>query len=266
MRENRYQATLALADAAEASVSTRLLAWLRRLTVTGERYELVVPDSDGIVRALASLHARAARMTRVPQSAVSKAVDRSAFAAVNQASVIWAREKVAKLITEITTTARQTVRETVAEGITTGRTVEQIGRQLRLVVGLTTRDALLISRFIDENRQLKRELLEARATRLAAKKLNARARLIARTEVMEATNAGQVAAWKNAAASGLLDESLMKEFIATADACPTCAALDGERVPVNSAFSFGKLNPPVHPACRCAVGLVEVRKVGRKAA
>jgi very-short-patch-repair endonuclease len=41
--------------------------------------------------------------------------------------------------------------------------------------------------------------------------------------------------------------------------CPICEPLDGEHRKLDEAFSFGGMNPPVHPSCRCAVGLVTPR-------
>jgi len=40
--------------------------------------------------------------------------------------------------------------------------------------------------------------------------------------------------------------------------CPQCGGADGENVNMNDLFRIGKLLPPAHPSCRCAVAYVEV--------
>jgi SPP1 gp7 family putative phage head morphogenesis protein len=73
-----------------------------------------------------------------------------------------------------------------------------------------------------------------------------RTAMIARTEILRASNLGALAVYQEN------DDVLQGwEFIATKDerTCPICAPLDGERF----AFDSTQQKPPLHPQCRCSV-------------
>jgi SPP1 gp7 family putative phage head morphogenesis protein len=79
----------------------------------------------------------------------------------------------------------------------------------------------------------------------------AAARRIVRTELMNAYNAHHQRTIEDAAKE---NPGMMKRWDASADRhCELCAALDGEKVPPDSAFSSGHMYPPRHPNCRCLV-------------
>lgn len=81
-----------------------------------------------------------------------------------------------------------------------------------------------------------------------------RAEMIARTEVMKASNEGLSQSWSQAVDIGLLNGDEKKEWIATAGCCDDCDELDGEQVPIDDDFSIGD-DPPAHPNCRCTMGI-----------
>lgn len=83
----------------------------------------------------------------------------------------------------------------------------------------------------------------------------ARAEMIARTEAMDAANEGLAQGWSQAVDEGLLTGDEQKEWIATPGCCDECDAVDGEKVPMDEDFSVGD-DPPLHPNCRCTMGLV----------
>jgi hypothetical protein len=66
--------------------------------------------------------------------------------------------------------------------------------------------------------------VEAKVDRYIAKKLT-----IARTEVMSALNAGQIANWRSAQASGLLGANAMMEWIVTSDESAGIIRIDGSK-------------------------------------
>lgn len=78
-------------------------------------------------------------------------------------------------------------------------------------------------------------------------------RLIARTETLRASNAGQLDAYKQ---SGVVDQ---KQWYTArdADVCPECAALDGQIQTLSGSFFksdyLGGDQPPLHPRCRCVM-------------
>jgi SPP1 gp7 family putative phage head morphogenesis protein len=92
----------------------------------------------------------------------------------------------------------------------------------------------------------------------------ARATLIARTETIQASTDGALAAYTQASDQGMLD-GYGKVWIAENDEreCPDCEALDGEQVAFEDQFSDGEDGPPDHPDCRCAVGAEPMDTTGR---
>lgn len=93
---------------------------------------------------------------------------------------------------------------------------------------------------------------------LAAVGDEARADMIARTEIMSAANQGTLEAYSQAQEAGLLPANAMKEWIATSDACDICANLDGVAVGFDESFDFDGEDidsPPGHPHCRCTTGI-----------
>lgn len=82
----------------------------------------------------------------------------------------------------------------------------------------------------------------------------ARAEVIARTEVMDAANEGLALGWEQAQEEGLLGPDAKKVWIATSGCCDECESVDGEEVPLDDDFSVGD-DPPLHPNCRCTMGI-----------
>lgn len=77
-----------------------------------------------------------------------------------------------------------------------------------------------------------------------------RAFTIARTELADALNEGQLDALQE------LGEQGIRKTWATADderTCAECSEMDGEEVGINDSFSNGDDCPPAHPDCRCSV-------------
>lgn len=87
-----------------------------------------------------------------------------------------------------------------------------------------------------------------------------RAMLIARTEIMASTNAGQQAVWQLAARQGVIPASVERQWIVTLDDAldaKICLPLTDARAKLNEPFQPGGfMQPPAHPGCRCTIGLV----------
>lgn len=138
------------------------------------------------------------------------------FDASNPDAAKWAREHGAELAKDISDTTRDRIRDAVAREHETGESAE---------------DAL--DSIFDD----------------------ARAEMIARTESMDAANEGLAQGWSQAVEEGLLTGDEQKTWIAAEDPCPECEEVDGETVPMDEDFSVGD-DPPLHPNCRCTMGLV----------
>ena len=131
----------------------------------------------------------------------------------------------------------QTARAQLAEGFAAGESIPQLTDRLRASAGLTAR----------------------------------RAALVARSSVIEASNAGSIA---TARASGI---EMQKEWIATPDerTRPTHHTADGQKVPLADPFTVGEFSAdvPGDPGlprqekynCRCTVGFVMTDAVAKQA-
>jgi SPP1 gp7 family putative phage head morphogenesis protein len=141
------------------------------------------------------------------------------FNATSPDAIKWAKEHGAKLAKDLSDTSRDDIRDAIASAL------EGEG---------------LDSAYDD--------ILDAVGN-------EARAEMISRTEAMDAANEGLAQSWDQAVSEGLLTGNEKKVWIATSDACPECEDVDGEEVPMDDDFSVGD-DPPLHPNCRCTMGLV----------
>lgn len=83
-----------------------------------------------------------------------------------------------------------------------------------------------------------------------------RSSVIAQTEMSRAHHGGE---WLAMQRTG---EPMLKEWLASSDACPRCLEIDGKVVELNQAFTVNAsknpayavvLHPPLHPNCMCSV-------------
>ena len=180
----------------------------------------------------------------------------------------FAKEFAATRVTRIDDATRLAIRQTIAENVTSEIPTAQAVKRIRACIGLTPKQAEHVQRFAArmaaqvEAGELKQSVADKKVERAAAKKLRERAVMIARTEVIEAENAGTQASWDVAKSFGYLDANDKQEWIASVGSertCPTCGELDGQKVPLNAPFVHpdGRTftRPPAHPRCRCGVAL-----------
>lgn len=193
------------------------------------------------------------------------------FDLIDERSVIYAQERVGRLIVEITDQMRETVRETIALAQGGEMTYQQAALTLQSTIPLTTRDAGAVNKYIEKQfgRFMRDGLSQARArvkaqnmgASYAAKLLESRTKTIARTEIIDASMSGRYIGWEAGITAGQISNDSVKEWIAEPDACPICSALDGTLIGWNQEWSLpegvtaGSSNrmPPAHPNCRCSV-------------
>ena len=109
--------------------------------------------------------------------------------------------------------------------------------------------------------------LQKKLETYGAKLRRSRARTIARTEVMRASNFGRVQGMEQAVDKNLVSSRSMKRWsTGRFDVCNICVPLDKKTVPIKGGlFEAGNgwlgSFPPAHPNCRCTVQMVPEQKM-----
>jgi len=287
------QAAIAVAKVSDdpLGVSTgRDLAAVRRIVLRGlgslpKRVDLVALEAAvedrSVARASASLGrdldlpgledvlARAAGRGGVAESRGRVVVQKATieityeFDLENPAVGEWAETRAGELIVELDRGTRESIRALVVRALREGGHPRQIARAIRPLIGLHHRWAVAVLNYrfkLEAAGKLSASRIEELTARYYAKLLRARARNIARTEILRATNAGKLVSWVDAYRNGYVGKVVpQKQWVATAGAEEGCAAADGQQVGLFDAFSttFGNLEmPPAHPSCRCSAVLI----------
>ncbi len=185
---------------------------------------------------------------------------RTSFTSTDPFSVVAAQTETAKLVTSVTNETRQAIRDVITKSIQDGVTPKDTAKLLRDVVGLNSQQSMAVYNLWQKlDKQGASNIVKDKATAAYGEKLlRYRTETIARTEIMRAQNLGQRAAWNDAVAKGHIGAQSSKVWIVALDdrLCPLCEGQSGEVVPLDGVFSGGVSEPPLHPRCRCTVGLV----------
>ncbi len=159
------------------------------------------------------------------------------------------------------------IREVIVNAFERGGHPWVQARTIRDLIGLNARQARALEHFrrLQEDEGVRADVIQRRVDAYYRRLLNARARTIARTETIRASNAGQQEAWQQAAEQGLIDATTARrKWIVTPDdrLCPICRAIPGMN-PQGAALGAPfrtpigpRVAPPAHPNCRCATGLM----------
>lgn len=160
----------------------------------------------------------------------------------------------ATMVKDITDETMTAVRNAVGRGLRDGIPPYDAARVIKSVIGLNDSQAQAVISYREQliDNGLTSDRVDTEVNSYADRLLEVRARTIARTEVMDALNAGQSEAFHEAQDAGLLSKDVEKEWI-TADPCDDCEEYDGQTVPVAEEFADG--DPPLHPNCRCTIGI-----------
>lgn len=189
------------------------------------------------------------------------------FDAMNPHAAQFARTQSSQLITQIDGSQRETVRNLIETSVSNGRTVQDIARDIRNVVGLRDDQVTALSNYrerITERGTLTIDQIERKVGRYADALLRQRGELIARTEVLHAANAGQLEIWMEAQRQGTLGNEWRKKWVLTPDEllCESCESMDEAVAEFDEEFEndLGEtaMVPPLHPNCRCSIVLEKV--------
>jgi len=181
---------------------------------------------------------------------------------------------VGRRIVEISEQSRMAVNNIISDAITTGRHPRNAAKQIKEIVGLNGRQQKAVDTFRRnlEVDGLTGAKLDKRVARYAKKQHKLRSEMIARTESSEALNGGRQELWTQLQDAGALPKDQKVRWITANDerVCPICGPLDQNVVELHKNFSvaldqprkkttitYAAPRPPIHPACRCSLILVE---------
>lgn len=173
----------------------------------------------------------------------------------------WAETFAATRVTEVSGETVDAIRQVITTAFTEGRHPYETAKDIREIVGLTTRqaDAVRNYRTLLEQDEIERttEQEDRMVWRYREQLLAARAENIARTETLRAEAEGKQALFDQARDLGYLRDTDRRVWVASEDerTCPICADLDGQEVPLGQPFvgADGERYDlePAHPQCRC---------------
>lgn len=188
------------------------------------------------------------------------------------AAADWIKQHGAELVTNLAQEQKDALNAMIqhCSGYT-AITPDEAARIMRPCIGLTKPQALANARYreavkaayLKEHPHGKPETAEKKAAeaaaRYAGRQHRYRAQCIARTELAYGYNAGAYGATKDAQAQGYIGDC-MKVWLTAFDerVCPICSLMDEEKRNMDEPFSNGKMLPPGHPQCRCAVAYEEI--------
>jgi hypothetical protein len=216
------------------------------------------------------------------------------FDATNPLARKWSRSQAARLVGNVGDDQIKTLRNVISQGFEdqpitvtdklTGKTKtiyrpltpKEVERRVFKTVsnikgdlGLQSRQQIALKRFEQDliKKKVRPSMLKKRVATYRKKLLRQRARAIARTELMRASNMGQQLLWEEAVSQGHLNPAAFeKVWITTPDdrLCQYCRAKNGQRVGIFDTFNNPVGNPepqpPLHPMCRCSTALVKKGK------
>jgi hypothetical protein len=190
-----------------------------------------------------------------------------AFDAKNIEAQRLAWRYAAEHIKKINQDTRRAVREAIAGAIRDKRPPRDAARVIQSLVGTTRSQQKSLTRYAAQLAQQPTWAAKSAAQKTKILKkyrdklIRRRAQMIARTETIDALNAGSEVSWVQAQRQGLLGKNASKEWVTTpVGACSICRDLNGQIVLLGKTFqsSIGALErPSAHPNCHCAIAPVK---------
>lgn len=266
---------------AESALHPKLAAALLAVINASAQAEIAAANKRGTL--LSSPVVRAAA-----DSSTSAAISLD-FDTTNPRAVAWASNHAADLITEIGADTHRAVRDIIDQAFNSGLPPRKAAQLIRSEVGLHSRQikwmgnlrremlsapaGTLITRFPPQpglrtrpgflarvpkgSLAVRQRWMEAQLRRYARMHHNLRARTIARTETLRASNEGLRETWRQGVEQGQLPANAKRQWIATQDASTrdTHAALHGETTGIDEPFSAG-IEPGEEVNCRCTQGII----------
>lgn len=171
----------------------------------------------------------------------------------------WVDSEGGKLIVNLTAAQVGSVHALLQHQIALGVTSPYIlAQRIRPIVGLTQREALAVARFMATLTEegVAANVINSQVANYAKFLHKNRASRIARTELSNAYNFGQLDSMRQATAEGWLPGVPEKSWMAGgANPCDICLQNEAAGpIALDSVFPSGHEHPTAHPQCECAVG------------
>lgn len=171
----------------------------------------------------------------------------------------WIDTQGGNLIVDLSQAQYKSAQAMIQQQVTWGVTSPHLMAQRILpTIGLTNRESLAVAKFMAglAEEGIPSNLLNKQVKQYAKFLHNNRAFRIARTEISDSYNFGQMDSVRQAMEAGYLPGEPEKSWIAGGiDPCEDCMANEGEgKIPIDQAFSSGDEHPTAHPNCECSVG------------
>lgn len=166
-------------------------------------------------------------------------------------------EFAAKMVTEVSAETQKAINAVITKAIRDGIPPYDAARLVESLIGLTTSQSMAAMKYREEliDNGLTLDKVDAKVNEYADQLLEARAEMIARTEIMDALNTGYEESLLQAQEEGFLSDNATKEVILTDDACEEICVPIAEQGPVPIGDDFSEDGPPFHPHCRCTIGI-----------
>jgi len=255
-----------------------------------ELVESAVITTRETVQSISNQYAAIGKAESLTPPLPSKIVMQHTFDQTAPGAISFAKKQSAQLVTNMVESQREAIRQVVARAYKVGRTPAQLQSDLVAALklvnpttdpakslatlfgtnvnGLTTRyEQAVATRAEKIAKDLAKkgitgskavEKVKKDTQKYADKLRKARARTIARTEMMTANNEGKLQSFLQMEKKGIISPKNSRKQWSTGrfDVCNICAPLNGQLQPLNKPFSTGRMTPPAHPNCRCTMMLV----------
>jgi SPP1 gp7 family putative phage head morphogenesis protein len=228
--------------------------------VITERFTTNLRAQEGWQKFTALMQAKA-ELGAMRTATVRKAtaVDPGNFTLVNPAVTSWADEHAAELVSNIGDTTKSSINALVNGAVGGKMTVTQLTTGIASALPLTGQQTAAMNNAVAAYYEKHSGMPGAaeKAGKLSISLGNSytktRAKMIARTELSNAQNAGHYISMSQQIENGTLEPGTVKEWSTAEDekTCPICRPYDGQIVAWDKPFGNGLLTPPAHPNCRC---------------
>ncbi|MBA7465177.1 hypothetical protein ES707_00339 [subsurface metagenome] len=171
----------------------------------------------------------------------------------------WVDNEGGKLIVNLSAAQVGSVHALLQDQIALGVTSPYIlAQRIKPIVGLTQREAMAVARFMGTliEEAVPASVINSQVANYAKFLHKNRASRIARTEISNAYNFGQMDSMKQAVTEGWLPGVPEKSWMAGgSNPCDICEENEAAGpIALDAAFPSGHEHPTAHPQCECAVG------------